>query len=595
MKVIPKRSYSILFWGAYTFDQDFQNAKDIHADAVILNYPLKNVTNAQVASIEAAGIRTILLFQPTDDNNTKMHYNLAIPAMAATRLKALTDLITALPACSAVMFEEPKVTITDASAVGSAFTSNKAALTAWFKTASVALRAAGKGISFNAPSLNEPDVSNAGIDPVEIDRLGIMDFVGLQTPGTSSVLEVNNAVSRWQNWMPNTVVIPCAYGEDAGQNGSTGTAACQAWVNDKVNNPSGYIANYACWAHNFALIIQDFNERQGRGVNITQMLWHMPADWFNIPTGYSQYATGTTPMKNIVSNVPMKAGTIIPTALDIRSTPGAAIRIDYNDGTGYGNFGVTPRIKELPPGTYTVELTAPGFPVWTSSPINLGAGQTIMVENTFNATGALDIKSGPVGAELFVDGVSKGLTDLILTLGTGTHSIKLSKQGFEDVTDTISIQANSTTVKEYTLKPIKTNSPVTIYLKYSVTEVYGEYTIEVSAIRFSGGKWLTSDDPDAEMRAYAKSKIPDIIGRDMISTDVLYINGIIQKANPPKEGDVRTVNCPKNGLPIQQIFRDGQWRTLDVDVHICGETEADYVALALKAGVVYTVLSSLLG
>lgn len=149
--------------------------------------------------------------------------------------------------------------------------------------------------------------------------------------------------------------------------------------------------------------------------------------------------------------------------------------------------------------------------------------------------------------------------------------------------------------KDSTPEPDNPNSPVTIYVRYSVNEVYGEYTIEVSAIRFTGGKWLTTDNPDAEMRAYALGKIPDAIGRDLISTDIIFINGILQKPNPPKEGDIRTVKCPKNGLPIKQIFRGGQWRTLDVDVHICGEIETDYVALAIKAGVVASVLGSLLG
>lgn len=208
--------------------------------------------------------------------------------------------------------------------------------------------------------------------------------------------------------------------------------------------------------------------------------------------------------------------------------------------------------------------------------------------------GNLDLRSVPTGARAFIDGIEKGNTNIIIPgLAGGTRVIKLQKEGFVDAEGQADIVSGQTTVKEFTLVPVKVNSPVTIYLNYIVTAVYGQYTIDVSAIRYSGGRWLDSNNPDAEMREYALNKVPDIIGRSMISTDILYINGILQKQNQPTEGDSRTVNCPKNGQPIKQIFRDGQWRTLDTDIHVCEET--DYISLALKATIGYAVLSSLLG
>ena len=74
----------------------------------------------------------------------------------------------------------------------------------------------------------------------------------------------------------------------------------------------------------------------------------------------------------------------IVTALDIRSTPaGASIKIRNNgNNLGWGNYGTTPRIKELPPGNYSVQLTFQDGTIWTSDPINLVLGQTVVVENT---------------------------------------------------------------------------------------------------------------------------------------------------------------------------------------------------------------------
>lgn len=221
------------------------------------------------------------------------------------------------------------------------------------------------------------------------------------------------------------------------------------------------------------------------------------------------------------------------------------------------------------------------------------------MEHTFtevSITGALSIRSVPDGADITLSGVSTGFKTPhnFEQVAPGTVTFSLNLSGHDAYSGSATVFAGQQTISVNTLiisKPV--NVPVSIVLYYSVTQGYGQYTIDVSGVHFSGGKWLITENPDQEMRDYAKSKIPSIIGRDMISADILYINGILQSNIPPTEGQTRIVNCPKNGRPINQIYQNGQWRTQDLDVHICEDT--DYVTIAIKAGVALGILSSLLG
>lgn len=146
------------------------------------------------------------------------------------------------------------------------------------------------------------------------------------------------------------------------------------------------------------------------------------------------------------------------TALDIQSTPtGASIKING------GSYGTTPRLKELPAGAYTVELTY-NSQTWTSAVINLQAGQTTVVDHVFATTGTFDLKSTPPGASVYMDNVLRGVTDLIMTDITPSvvHTVKLTKPGFDEITDTLVVSSGATLSKTYTLTATPTTGTVDI-------------------------------------------------------------------------------------------------------------------------------------
>lgn len=179
---------------------------------------------------------------------------------------------------------------------------------------------------------------------------------------------------------------------------------------------------------------------------------------------------------------------ISPTGiLDISSTPaGAGLRLKFPD-MSWGNYGITPRKKELPSGNYVAELTLARYET-ALVPFVIAAGQTTFVNqalvlvtppcvpkwqcevplNGYESdgcgnrqlnsrcnpvtTGSLDIRSIPPEALVYVDGLYKGITNVLIEgLEPGTRTIKLTKTGFEDVDGTVLIEAGTIQMQEYTL------------------------------------------------------------------------------------------------------------------------------------------------
>lgn len=82
---------------------------------------------------------------------------------------------------------------------------------------------------------------------------------------------------------------------------------------------------------------------------------------------------------------------------------------------------------------------------------------------------SFSVKSEPQGCEVYVDGKNIGLTPLNeYTIKAGNHSIKLLKEGYDDLEDTISITKNEKKTLSYTLKK-ETTSPTTTTVEIPVS------------------------------------------------------------------------------------------------------------------------------
>jgi PKD repeat protein len=120
--------------------------------------------------------------------------------------------------------------------------------------------------------------------------------------------------------------------------------------------------------------------------------------------------------------------------------------------------GTTPlTIPHLAPGSHPVRLTLTGYteysgPVIITSdqiyPLNIQLTQS----ESPSTTGSLAVTSTPSGASITVDSVAKGTTPKTITdLSKGSHTVKLTKSGYWDSSQTVTIGAGKTTPMDVSL------------------------------------------------------------------------------------------------------------------------------------------------
>ncbi|KQC03989.1 MAG: hypothetical protein APR53_04245 [Methanoculleus sp. SDB] len=168
---------------------------------------------------------------------------------------------------------------------------------------------------------------------------------------------------------------------------------------------------------------------------------------------YGAYVT--TDQSNWVNGV-----TLVTTgSISVSSSPtGATI---YLDGV---NKGTTPAtLTGISPGTHTVKLTKSGYYDYTKT-VTVVAGQTTAMSATlYPSTGSISVTSNPTGASIYLDSVYQGTTSKTLSgIAEGTHTIKLTKSGYQDYTTTVTVVAGQTKAVSPTLIPLS-SLQVTVY------------------------------------------------------------------------------------------------------------------------------------
>jgi len=165
--------------------------------------------------------------------------------------------------------------------------------------------------------------------------------------------------------------------------------------------------------------------------------------------------------------------TITSVPVSITSNPTAAkVYIDntYIGDTPINNY-------KLSTGTRTLKVTKDGYNDYTQT-FTLASSDTSKAipvvltkkeepKSTTPKTGTLSISSTPTGAKVYVNNQYKGITPLTLTLNEGNYSVKLSKENYEDSTQSVTVKANQTGQVSITLKEIPSPKPKTGNLSVS--------------------------------------------------------------------------------------------------------------------------------
>jgi archaellum component FlaG (FlaF/FlaG flagellin family) len=119
----------------------------------------------------------------------------------------------------------------------------------------------------------------------------------------------------------------------------------------------------------------------------------------------------------------------------------------YIDGVMKGMTNLL--VTNIPAGNHTLKLSKTGYQTYTTT-IKVIAGQDKVLSpiiltpggEPVNNTGSVFISSSPTNATIYIDGVMKGMTNLLVqNITAGTHTLKLSKAGYQNYTAAIEVIA----------------------------------------------------------------------------------------------------------------------------------------------------------
>jgi len=196
----------------------------------------------------------------------------------------------------------------------------------------------------------------------------------------------------------------------------------------------------------------------------------------------------------------------------------------------------------------------------TSYTVNVAANatETINIVMRENFRGNLDIKSTPVGAQIWLNGVNTGKVtpDTLKSLPVGNHTVKLVKDTYFDSTFTVTVNLNQTSTYNIFMDPLPVKfGPVRIW------ETTGTTATQPSGLDLSTGN------------AYG------ISSANKVDVDIFYSSTgfIVRSANGASGMTRETYFKVGSGTDLtdgkDSPVRDGSWTTS------MGDRETKYVYL----------------
>jgi hypothetical protein len=209
-------------------------------------------------------------------------------------------------------------------------------------------------------------------------------------------------------------------------------------------------------------------------------------------SGYKDYSQAITITAG--SNIPVTA-TLTAFTIGVSSDPvGATV---YVDGS---NQGVTPLSSlKISEGSHTIKFTKSGYQDCEKSvSITQTSDTSTPVSCTLElSTGSIGVWSNPSGADVYLDGNFKNVTPegsdwlLIQDVTVGSHTVKVSKSGYQDFTQSVSLSAGGTEYVQATLTQVQTaTASPTVICTPNEKRCYGDYLQQCAS---DGSRWDTTE------------------------------------------------------------------------------------------------------
>ena len=240
--------------------------------------------------------------------------------------------------------------------------------------------------------------------------------------------------------------------------------------------------------------------------------------------------------------------------LDVTSTPfDAIITIDGKE------YGKTPNtIDDLLVGDYKVTLTKQGYGTVTKT-ITIVETKTVTIDEVLPTGKAITLNSIPQGASIYVDGVAHDTTPLNITLGFGSHIVKLVN-GENILEQTFNVSQTGKLVWNFNMNDRG------IFTDKRDGETYrwvriGNQVWMAENLRYASGKYVTSN-----------SEWGDLRDNNYDAAYCWYDNNEVYKQ---KYGALYTYAAAKKACPDGcHLPSDAEWRQLEMHLGM-SEREAN--------------------
>jgi len=251
--------------------------------------------------------------------------------------------------------------------------------------------------------------------------------------------------------------------------------------------------------------------------------------------------------------------------IQVVSTPsGAMVTLDRSQSAN------TPyTFYNIPVGSHEVSVYMSGYQTFYTS-VSVNEGRTAYVNAVLQpvvTTGTLSVSSSPSGAAVYVDGIYQGVTSTTVgNLVPGSHSVRLTKAGYQDWTGSVSISAGSTTYLNPTLvvEQQPQYATVSISSNPSGASVYGD-GVYVGQTRSGSPLVFTSVKPGVHTILLTKSGYQDYQATQSVVAGQDYVVSVtLNPVQNPTTGGISVISAPSQAeVYLNNAFKGLTPITLD--------------------------------
>lgn len=192
--------------------------------------------------------------------------------------------------------------------------------------------------------------------------------------------------------------------------------------------------------------VWDFGDDGTSGLKNPTHVYTYPGT-YTVKQTVTESCMGYFDTKTRTAYINAKAQVQVMGTLEVSSIPsGAEVYVDGVD------MGISPLVKHLSAGSHTILLSLSGYNDYSTT-VTMTNGVTIQLPVTLtksshdqSTTGSLRITTTPDGAAVSIDGGSQGITPVTVSgLAAGSHTVRLTKAGYPDYQQTITIPSGQIT------------------------------------------------------------------------------------------------------------------------------------------------------